>query len=102
MPTEIKVYEISDAETLRELAGAAKRTHDTAMIALRDVLTPDRCALVRRLRCEDGYTWRAVAEECHEAWRASWSPPSNQLWGMALCALAAEHFGESPGDEPWN
>ena len=88
---------------LEEIATAAKNTHDTAMVALRDVMTPERCAEVRELRCgENGGTWRYVAGVCHERWGASWSPPSNQLWGMALCAIAAEHFGESAGDAPWN
>lgn len=97
---------IETPEQLFALAEAAKRGRDNALLALRDVMTPDRCQEVRDLRIDsDGNvygSWRYVAGECHKRWQASWEPPTNQLWGMALCQIAAEFFGENYREAPWN
>jgi len=65
-------------------------------------MTPDQAAFVRRLRVDEGYSWRAVAETCHVEWAGSWEPPSNQIMGMVLCERAAAGFGEEPDAPPWN
>ena len=91
-----------DADALEALAAAARAVHDDAVIALLDVMTPERCALVRRLRVDEHSTWRGVAFECHRAWGASWEPASNQLWGIALCKIAAQAQGEHWDRAPWN
>lgn len=98
----VHLLKIESAEQLHALAEAAGRTFDEAERLLLDVLTPERCAFVRRLRVDEDHSWRAVATVCHETWGASWEPPSNQLWGMALCKLAALAHGEDYMSDPWN
>lgn len=97
---------IDTFEQLMALADAAKRTRDEALRCLLDVMTPDRCQEVRDLRIDsDGEvcgSWRYVAGECHKRWQASWEPPTSQVWGMALCQIAAEFFGENSREAPWN
>lgn len=63
-------------------------------------MTQEQAALVRRLRCDQEYTWRAVASTCALEWGGDWG--SNQLAGMALCDRAAKLHGERYMDEPWN
>lgn len=91
-------------DELYDLALAARSTFDSAEKQIAD-MTMEQAAFVRRLRCgdgEDGYTWRAVAETCHLEWNGQWEPPSNQLYGMAICKRAAELHGEDYMDETWN
>lgn len=65
---------------------------------------------VRWLRVTAGCSWRAVAQNAHDALVRRGVPvpkhwaslPWNQLAGMALCDLAAEHFGQDHLKEPWN
>jgi hypothetical protein len=59
-------------------------------------------AFVRHLRVHKRYTWRSVAAACHTSWRGFWSPPSNQLYGMAICEVAAKTFGEDFEEGDWN
>jgi len=97
---------IETAEHLEALARLARKGYQDAVLALRDVMTPARCQEVRHLRidCEGEVhgSWRYIAGECHKRWQASWEPPSNQFWGMALCEIAAEFFGEDYMEKPWN
>lgn len=65
-------------------------------------LTHEQAVLVRALRVEQNYSWRAVAETCHRAWRGDWLPASNQVIGMGICGAAARVFGEDAGLPPWN
>ncbi len=65
-------------------------------------MTADCAAYVRRLRCDEGRSWRGVARACYEAWGGDWYPSSNQLIGMEFCQRAAGHFGEDPRIAPWN
>ncbi|MBA7698480.1 hypothetical protein ES703_107157 [subsurface metagenome] len=58
--------------------------------------------IVRVLRVEEKCSWRAVAERCHNLGWGKWSPPSNQIMGMALCERAAQLLGEDYEKEPWN
>lgn len=88
-------------EGLMELAQMAKDTHDHFMTDIRKLITKERAEEVRILRT-GGYSWRAVARECHERFNGTWSPVSNQLAGMALCEVSAEFFGEHYMDEIWN
>lgn len=97
--------EIKTVDQLMALAEAAKHTYETFDVEIKAKMTPERAARVRELRCGDvAHSWRAVAEVVHEEWGddATWSPPSNQLAGMALCARAAELLGEDGRAEPWN
>jgi hypothetical protein len=90
---------ITSREQLLELARAAaatKAAFDDDFAGL----TLDQARFVRRLRCVDCYSWRAVAETCALNWGGDWG--SNQLAGMALCERAAALLSEDPNAEPWN
>lgn len=65
-------------------------------------MTPGRARVVRKLRVDDGYTWRAVAVACHTEWGGNWEPAGHQGMGIVLCEAAAKMLGENPYDEPWN
>jgi len=65
-------------------------------------MTEEQAEVVRRLRVEEGYSWRAIAHACYDLGWGHWSPPSNQIVGMAICERAAEFFGENYRQEPWN
>ncbi len=54
------------------------------------------------LRVEEKCSWRAIAEVCYNLGWAKWSPPSNQIMGMALCQRAAQLLGEDYKKEAWN
>ena len=85
-------------EELAKAAGAAKAAFDDELL---DVMTKERALFVRKLRCDEGYSWRALARACHDAWGADWEPPSNQIMGISLCEAAARMLGEDPEKEPW-
>lgn len=69
---------------------------------LAGIMTRERAEFVRSLRCgEPGYTWRAIADACHDAW-GDMVTAGNQLHGECLCMRAAELLGEDPNAEPWN
>lgn len=95
-----------DQATLERLVRQADATFAVAQAALLEVMTPERCAEVRALRIGSDSlvrsSWRDVAAECHRLWGASWEPASSQLWGMALCHLAALAHGENYRQRPWN
>jgi hypothetical protein len=98
---------ITSGEQLRALAEAAKARHDGFLTLAAELMTAERTAFVRRLRVDDGYSWRAVATACYDEWigereHDEWYPPSNQLMGMALCEAAATAYGEDHMSEPWN
>ena len=103
----IKIETVEQLEALAQLAGLAKQGFDEDVAR---IMTPERAAYVRRLRVDEGYSWRAVAHGCYDAWaaelpedvREGWRPISNQLMGMALCEAAARHFGEDAREAPWN
>jgi len=60
----------------------------------------ERAAQVLDLRANKGYSWRAVAQACNDAWGGSWG--SNQLAGMAICEAAADYYGENFMEGRWN
>ncbi|MBW2649234.1 MAG: hypothetical protein JRC53_05390 [Deltaproteobacteria bacterium] len=65
-------------------------------------MTKEQAEVVRKLRVEEGYSWRAIAHACYDLGWGHWSPPSNQIVGMAICERAAQFFGEDYKKEPWN
>ena len=90
-----------EIQTLAKLAGEAGGIFDKQ--AMRHVASHKRAMQVRRLRCKLHYSWRLVAQECHNNWMvADWSPPSNQIMGMSLCEHAAKTLGEDHTKDPWN
>lgn len=92
---------ITSAEQFMAIARMAEETK-TVFDGKVENLSAEQCAYVRRLRVDEGYSWRAVAEACYLEWQGDWLPPSNQLMGMALCEKAAKHFGEEYMDSVWN
>ncbi|MBA7553571.1 hypothetical protein ES705_46164 [subsurface metagenome] len=92
---------IESVEQLQEMAKAASERFDEFK-ELCSPMTLEQAKVVRRLRVDKGYSWRAVAEACYELGWGKWSPPSNQIMGMALCERAAQLLGENYEEIPWN
>lgn len=68
-------------------------------------MTRSQAEYIRKLRIEQGYTWRLIARACaYQNWQGwkRWAPISNQLMGMALCDRAARMFNEDFRAKPWN
>lgn len=63
---------------------------------------PDAAPAITTWRIEKRYSWRMVAQAVHDAIGAPWSPPWNQLGGIAACRAAAEKAGANPMEPPWN
>lgn len=62
---------------------------------LREMLTLERAAEVRRMRVERGYTWRRVGDEVWSLWGTGGGPGGYSI-GYAACVVAAEMLGEAP------
>ena len=93
---------ITSMEQLMEMAKAAKATFDSFSSDVKQIMNPERATEIRKMRVDDGYSWRAVAQECYDKKYGEWQPSSNQLMGMALCEEAAKHFSEDYMKTPWN
>lgn len=65
------------------------------------LMTTERARYVRHLRVDEKCTWRSVAARFEDEWTAG-VDSGNQLWGSALCEIAALWLGEDPYEEPWN
>jgi hypothetical protein len=68
-------------------------------------MTDDEVALVRRLRVDEGNTWRGVSEDFLAAVGDDprWSDVAcDQFEGMLLCEAAAVRLGDDPSAAPWN
>lgn len=92
---------IRSVEQLQEMAKAAAERFEE----FKELCSPMelwQARIVRILRIEENCSWRAVAEVCHKLGWGNWSPPSNQIMGMALCQRAAQLLGEDYEKEPWN
>ena len=92
---------IESVEQFQEMAKAASERFDEFK-ELCGPMTLEQAKVVQMLRVDKGYSWRAVAEACYELEWGKWSPPSNQILGMAVCQRAAELLGEDYEKEPWN
>lgn len=97
---------IKSVEELKELAKAASEKFDAYSLFVREHMTKEQAEFVRKLRVDEGYSWRAVARRCYGNHRfrgwLRWDPPSNQIMGMSLCERAAEMHGEDYQKPPWN
>lgn len=71
-----------------------RSTVDTATI------TPEMAARIRTWRCDEDYSWRAVAQAASDLW--GFERGSNQIFGEDLCLAAAKVLDENPHGEPWN
>ena len=56
--------------------------------------------LIRYLRVDKEYSWRAIARHCSRYLKAPFE--GNQLAGMVICEKAAELLGENFMEPPWN
>jgi len=56
--------------------------------------------LIRSLRVNKDYSWRAVARFCSRMTKGPWG--GNQLAGMVICEKAAKLLGEDFLKPPWN
>jgi hypothetical protein len=92
---------IKSLDELKELAKVATERFEE-FEKLCDGMTLEQAGVVRELRVEKGYSWRAVAQACYDYGWGEWYPPSNQIMGMAICERAAKFFGEDYMEEPWN
>lgn len=92
---------IESVEQLKEMAKAASERFDE-LKELCSPMTLEQAGIVRMLRVDKGYSWRAIAQACYDLGWGKWSPPSNQIMGMALCERAAQLLGEDYKKEPWN
>jgi len=92
---------IESVEQLKEIAKAAGERFEEFK-ELCSPMTLAQAQAVRKLRVEHSFSWRAIAEACYKLGWGKWSPPSNQIMGMAICERAAEFFGEDYDKEPWN
>ena len=98
--------EIETAEQLEALGKSLVKIFNHFRGQCRESMNQEQANFIRMLRVEEGYSWRAVSRACHgnkkfDSWDL-WNPPSSQPMGMALCEKAAEFFGESYREEPWN
>jgi hypothetical protein len=97
---------IKSVEELEELAKAASEKFDAYRLFVKEHMTEGQARFVRKLRVDEGYSWRAVARRCYGNHRfrdwLKWEPPSNQIMGMAFCERAAEMFEEDYQKLPWN
>lgn len=100
------LVKIESKEQLMELAHMAKERMEEFQLIVREIVTPERAELIRNLRVNEDYSWRALAAECHKQFNGEvipgWHPASNQLMGMALCEAAAKYFNEDHRNDPWN
>lgn len=74
---------------------------------LAGLITPELCAEVRRLRVQEGLSWRGVSHDVFDHPSSAAIAPhadmaGDQPLGMFLCELCALSMGEDPNAEPWN
>jgi len=96
---------IINKEQFMALAKALSDTFKYYQKQCKERMTKEQAEFIRRLRVEEGFSWRSVARACHtQSWKEweKWEPPSSQPMGMALCERAAKFFKEDYMKEPWN
>jgi len=101
------LIEIKSKEQLEYIAKGLVAAFDGCVELCQRCMTKEQAEIVRQLRVNESYSWRAVAHACHELkwWPADeyWDRvPSAQPMGMALCEVAAGFFDENDREPPWN
>ncbi len=93
-----------DGREMHLLGSLAELTQQRFLENITPYMTPERANFVRKLRVDDGLTWRGIAEVWEEEFsgEAEWKFGGNQLAGMALCESAASMFNEDYMKPPWN
>jgi len=92
---------IKTIHQLEKLAKAANRAFTKSRKLVRR-MTQEQATVIRKLRVDEGYSWRAIARACYDLGWGEWEPPSNQIVGMAICERAAKFFDENYLEPPWN
>lgn len=101
---------ITSVEQLQALARAAAEVYENAKFRLRKIIRQEHAEEARRIRIDEEFSWRAVAQYCYDHWHKPcdcegncwWHPTSNQIIGMAICEIAAEFFNEDYMEAPWS
>lgn len=90
--------------SLDELKGMAKAAGERfeEFKELCSPMTLEQARIVRKFRVEENFSWRAVAQAAYNLGWGEWSPPSNQIMGMAICERAAQLLNENYREPPWN
>lgn len=86
-----------DLQELREKEKIWQEKYSEVQERIEDT---DNYDLIKVLRTEHRYTWRAVAEIVSLQIGAGWR--QDQMIGMMCCKIAADHFGENFLKDPWN
>ena len=96
--TEVSRLRSLSRQELTALADAGNKTFQ----AFREHIIVDSllAEIIRHLRVNEQYSWRAIARYWSEKLRAPWG--GNQLAGMVLCEKAAKVTGEDFLKPPWN
>lgn len=100
-PAPDELVSLPEAEA-RAMARRAQRAYDGfERLAVRG-MSRERAEQIRVWRVVLKCSWRKIAELAFPGWGQRWSPPWNQLAGLALCRRAAVVLGEDGLRPPWN
>jgi hypothetical protein len=95
--------EVSRLRTLspRELSALMDAGNETYQLFRHHIDVDQKDAsLIRHLRVNKDYSWRAIARFCSLMTKGAWG--GNQLAGMVICEKAANLLGEDFLEPPWN
>lgn len=92
----LRALSAEDLTVLRDKANEAVE-HLRKHIRIGDVTA---ALVVRHLRVEEQYSWRAIARHYSEILNAPWG--SNQFAGLVICEQAAQLLGEDFMEAPWD
>jgi hypothetical protein len=83
---------ITSVEQFMELAKQAAARMAEFKTNIRNKMTKQRAEKVYDYYVNQKYSWRLLAMATWAEWMedAAWSPPDNQLAGMALCEVASD------------
>jgi len=89
---------------LEEHAAALTLYLEIMTSAMRQIVAhdPNAATAIKHWRIDMRYSWRMVAQALSNTMGAPWSPPWNQIGGIAACRAAAEKADSNPMEPPWN
>ncbi len=96
-PDKCTTVTMEELMEMAKMAKMAKERMDGFTEEFVKIIDDVKAAFVKEIRCNQGYSWRAVAEKCYEEWNGDpqwWYPASNQLAGMAICEISQKLLGE--------
>ena len=92
-----RLHQLSPIELTKMREGADETV---AMFRQHIQIGRDTAKLVRQLRVDEDYSWRAIARWASALLGAPWG--ANQLAGLVICEKAAKSLGEDFLKPPWN